>query len=135
MNIAYNMDCMEYMRTLPDKAFELAIIDPPYGIGVDRQGLGEGIGLSPQNNTAAKLRKNRLTGGGKLKDRVLNSSDTSWDFSPPPQEYFTELFRVSKNQVIWGVITFNSRPPEELSAGQRANLPEFFAMGNGMDKF
>ena len=33
MNIAYNMDCMEYMRTLPDKAFDLAVTDPPYGIG------------------------------------------------------------------------------------------------------
>lgn len=32
MNIAYNMDCMEYMRTLPDKAFDLAVVDPPYGI-------------------------------------------------------------------------------------------------------
>ena len=34
MNAAYNMDCMEYMKTLPDKAFELAIVDPPYGIGI-----------------------------------------------------------------------------------------------------
>ena len=110
MNIAYNIDCMEYMRLCPDGAFDLAIVDPPYGIGVDRQNLGEGTGLCPENNTVAKLRKNRLTGGGKLKDRVLNKSDTSWDFSPPPQEYFTELFRVSKNQVIWGGNYFQLPP-------------------------
>ncbi len=35
MNIAYNIDCMEYMKTLPDKAFELAIVDPPYGISIN----------------------------------------------------------------------------------------------------
>ena len=35
MNVAYNMDCMEYMRTLQDKAFDLAVVDPPYGIGDD----------------------------------------------------------------------------------------------------
>ena len=34
MNVAYNVDCMEYMRTLPDKAFDLAVVDPPYGIGI-----------------------------------------------------------------------------------------------------
>lgn len=33
MNVAYNVDCMEYMKALPDKSFELAIVDPPYGIG------------------------------------------------------------------------------------------------------
>lgn len=37
MNVAYNVDCMEYMRTLPDKAFDLAVVDPPYGIGMDGQ--------------------------------------------------------------------------------------------------
>ena len=38
MNIAYNMDCMEYMRTLPDKAFDLAVVDPPYGISITKSG-------------------------------------------------------------------------------------------------
>ena len=39
MNVAYNVDCMEYMRTLQDKAFDLAVVDPPYGIGIDGQKL------------------------------------------------------------------------------------------------
>ena len=56
MNIAYNMDCMEYMRSLPDKAFDLAVVDPPYGIGVDRQSLGAGTGVSPQGRVLEVLR-------------------------------------------------------------------------------
>lgn len=110
MNIAYNMDCMEYMRSLPDKAFDLAVVDPPYGIGVDRQSNGAGTGVSPENNTAAKLKKNRLKGSGKLKNRALNVFDTSWDCSPPGEEYFQELFRVSENQVIWGGNYFHLPP-------------------------
>ena len=80
-----NMDCMEYMKTLPDKAFDLAIVDPPYGIGGDA------------------LHQNRLKkGSGKLKNRVIQTMNSSWDNNPPKQEYFNELFRVSKNQIIWG---------------------------------
>lgn len=43
MNVAYNMDCMEYMRTLPDKAFDLAVVDPPYGIGMDGGIIGGSV--------------------------------------------------------------------------------------------
>lgn len=49
-------------------------------------------------------------GSGKLKNRVLNQSDCSWDYSPPTQEYFDELFRVSKNQIIWGGNYFDLPP-------------------------
>ena len=83
-----NIDCMDYMRTLPDKAFDLAIVDPPYGL--DRKST---------------------QGAGKLKDRQLNKGDISkrWDFAPP-EEYFAELRRVSKNQIIWGGNYFNLGP-------------------------
>lgn len=101
MNAAYNMDCMEAMRTFPDAFFDLAVVDPPYGITVDRMSLGQGTGLSPENNTQ-KILKSRLRGGGKLKDRAINMNDCSWDAKPPTEEYFRELFRVSKEQVIWG---------------------------------
>jgi len=70
----YNMDCMEGMAKYPDKYFELAIVDPPYGISVNKMTLGS----------------------GKYK------SQKTWDLSTPPQEYFNELFRISKNQIIWG---------------------------------
>lgn len=82
MNIAYNMDCMEYMRTLPDKAFELAIVDPPYGIGVDGQ-VGRYDFKKPKHSRKGHTQKD-------------------WDKSIPTKEYFDQLFRVSKNQIIWG---------------------------------
>lgn len=109
MNIAYNRDCMEAMREYPDKYFDLAVVDPPYGITVDKQSLGAGTGLAPEKNTA-HIMKSRLKGGGKLKNRAINAFDTSWDAAPPGPEYFTELFRVSKNQVIWGGNYFQLPP-------------------------
>lgn len=75
----YNTDCMEYMKSIPDKFFELAVVDPPYG-----------------------LDKKSTHGGGKLKDISLNRGNIQkWDIRPN-QEYFDELFRVSRNQIIWG---------------------------------
>lgn len=75
----YNTDCMEYMKSIPDKFFELAVVDPPYG-----------------------LDKKSTDGRGKLKDRSLNRGNIQkWDIRPN-QEYFDELFRVSRNQIIWG---------------------------------
>ena len=79
--IAYNMDCMEYMKTLPDKAFELAITDPPYGIGIDGQKLS--ICKNPKHNRKQHAKKN-------------------WDSAIPDEQYFRELERVSVNQIIWG---------------------------------
>jgi site-specific DNA-methyltransferase (adenine-specific) len=73
-----NMDCMDYMATLPDKAFELAIVDPPYGINI--------------NNNMGRRRG----------DKKSNYAPTIWDRSIPDEKYFDELFRVSENQIIWG---------------------------------
>jgi len=75
-----NMDCMEYMATLPDKHFELAIVDPPYGIGA-----------------GSKKFKN---GSSKSEKPYFRKND--WDINPPTSEYFNEIKRVSKNQIIWG---------------------------------
>lgn len=72
-----NCDCMDYMATLPDNAFELAIVDPPYGIGAS----------------------NRIN---KTKKSVIQYKPKNWDNKTPTQEYFTELFRVSRNQIIFG---------------------------------
>ena len=87
MNQFINGDCMEYMKQMPDKAFELAIVDPPYGL--------------PKESTH---------GRGKLKDRILNNGSLEiWD-KQPPLEYFSEMFRVSANQIIWGGNYFNLPP-------------------------
>lgn len=69
-------DCMEFMATLPDKAFDLAIVDPPYGISASNMTMGSG---------KHKFAKTKV-----------------WDNSIPSSEYFEELFRVSNNQIIWG---------------------------------
>lgn len=81
-SIALNIDCMEYMATLPDNAFDLAIVDPPYG-GNDAIGLKDckTNGKQATSRTEYKLFKNVA----------------------PNQEYFDELKRVSKKQIIWGV--------------------------------
>lgn len=75
-------DCMDYMRGLPDKAFDLAIVDPPYGIDINSSG-----------------RLGHYGGKGK-----------TWDAGIPDDDYFTELFRVSKDQIIWGANYFKMPP-------------------------
>ena len=78
----FNADCMEYMRTLPDKFFDLAIVDPPYGIGAGS--------VSFKN------------GSSKSEKPYFKSKVNDWDKSAPGADYFDLLRRVSDNQIIWG---------------------------------
>lgn len=94
MNIAYNMDCMEAMKAMPDKCFDLAVVDPPYGIG-------EGDG------------RNHFSRGVLAKPIEYKKF---FDKEPPPVEYFNELQRVSKNQIIWGGNHFADRLPNPASS-------------------
>lgn len=89
MNVAYNMDCMEYMSNVPDKYFDLAVVDPPYGIGVMGMGFTKSGAVQLPGRVKAKRRDYR--------------KNTQWD-NRPGKNYFEELFRVSKNQIIWGAI-------------------------------
>lgn len=103
------------MARYPDGYFELAIVDPPYGINAAKMAMGQNLsrsdGWNRDESTAVKVRKGRLnSGGGKLKNRLLNRSDIEWDSSVPSPEYFAELFRVSKNQIIWGGNYFDLPP-------------------------
>lgn len=82
LNQLYNMDCMTAMREIPDKFFELAICDPPYGIGIDGQKLNINK-KNPKHTRKEHTRKN-------------------WDDAIPPEKYFRELERISVNQVLWG---------------------------------
>ena len=72
-----NCDNMELMAQYPDKYFDLAIVDPPYGIGANKMTLGNG-------------------------KRKIYRGENDWDKTIPPDEYWSELFRVSKNQIVWG---------------------------------
>lgn len=111
-SLTFNMDCMEAMKEFPDKFFDLAVVDPPYGINADMFNNGGGAKKDNRKDSPAqRLRKGRLNqGAGKLKNRKLNRSEFSWDNSPPPAEYFEELFRVSKNQIIFGGNYFDLPP-------------------------
>lgn len=126
----FNMDCMEAMRQMPDNAFDLAVVDPPYGIGADNFKNGAGAsknGGKLYQSTAVKM-KNRLnTGSGKLKNRLLNQSDCSWDSEPPQKEYFNELFRVSKNQIIWGGNYFDLPPTRGIIVWDKVQPWENFS--------
>ena len=82
----YNMDCMDGMKLLQDKSIDLAIVDPPYGIGV-RNNMGRRHG-----------------------EKKSEYPKAYWDKEPPPPEYFTELFRVAKHSIIWGGNYFNLPP-------------------------
>ena len=88
------MDCMIGMPAFPDKYFDLAVVDPPYGIGIDKNAQ-EKSGTQP----------------GKCLAPKGNYSYKGWDKSAPDAEYFTELFRVSKNQIIFGANYFIDRIP------------------------
>ncbi|MGB2833004.1 MAG: DNA methyltransferase [Methylotenera sp.] len=85
MATIHNMDCMELLKNTPDKFYDLAIVDPPYGINVNHS-----IGRRSGN-------------------KASDFKPAVWDSEPPPVEYFNELKRVSKNQVIWGANHFIDR--------------------------
>lgn len=126
----YNCDCLEYMKTLPDKYFELCIADPPYGINATKMGMG---GTKDHRRIARKLykehtEKGRLnSGSGKLKDRVLNRSMIDWDNQVPSKEYFDELFRVSKHQIIWGGNYFDLPPTRGIICWDKCQPWENFS--------
>jgi site-specific DNA-methyltransferase (adenine-specific) len=93
MSLTITNECnMELMSRYPDNYFDLAIVDPPYGIGFgDYERGGQGI---------------------KTKERHTKNGKKNWDNAIPTKEYFTELFRVSKNQIIWGGNYFPLEPTQ-----------------------
>jgi site-specific DNA-methyltransferase (adenine-specific) len=102
-----NEDCMEGMARYPDKYFDLAIVDPPYGI---HESLYVGSGFMKNNPQRMRYR------------------DKQWDTKTPDKEYFIELNRVSKNQIIWGGNYFELKPSKAIIAWvkpQMKNHPNF----------
>ena len=84
------MDCMEAMKEMSDNQFDLAIVDPPYGIGADKA-----------QNKAAERRK-KANGKNKSGRGWREYKLTNWDKDIPSPDYFKQLFRISKNQIVWG---------------------------------
>lgn len=96
----YNMDCVEAMRQMPDKCFDLAVVDPPYGISINHN-MGR-----RKINKPSKYKK------------------VDWDSAPPVDEYFDELFRVSKNQIIWGANYFHMPPTKCFIVWRKQQISE-----------
>ena len=146
MNIAYNADCLAAMREMPDNAFDLAVVDPPYGDAggdlptrrdsendstdtarrIPRQDLRRGGG----RHLTSGRRKGQGTPnwwnvGGEIRKKII-----AWDVAPK-QEYFDELFRVSRSQIIWGGNYFNLPPTRCFLVWRKTNVPlEGFSMAS-----
>jgi site-specific DNA-methyltransferase (adenine-specific) len=85
-----NKDCMEIMKGYSDKYFDLAVVDPPYGIGADIKNNGK---------NSDRHEKTALA-------KINTYNHTKWDSNIPNQDYFNELFRISNNQIIFGANYF-----------------------------
>ena len=86
MNVVHLCDCMDIMRNMSDKSVDLCITDPPYGIDAGTYGCGS-------------------------RERKYDRSNAhNWDSAPPTQKYWDELFRISKNQIIWGMNNYTLPP-------------------------
>lgn len=93
------MDCMEGMKHFPDNYFDLAIVDPPYGL-------------------------KRFKHGGSVINKY-GEADRQWNNTKPTSEYFAELFRVSKNQIIWGGNNFDLPTSEYFIIWDKVNPQNF----------
>src|SRR5690554_311379 len=106
---AFLMDCMEGMKTTPDNYYDLAVVDPPYGIGFSDYERG--------------------SSGIKVKERYTKTGKKDWDKGIPTPEYFEQLFRVSKNCIIWGGNYFDLPPTQCFIFWYKQNPVPNFADG------
>lgn len=124
VSIAENRDCMEAMREFPDNFFDLAVVDPPYGAGemVNSDKSGGGIG----NASADGLTPTVARTGGKWAAK-FGKKIIAWDLAPG-KDYFDELFRVSRNQIIWGGNYFSLPGSRCFLVWDKIGIPENFTM-------
>lgn len=139
-SVVLNCDCMEYMRTLPDNAFDLAVVDPPYG-----DALASESGGGYWNRFGGRFDKYKSTTYTAVaeqerereRERVDRTGGTwaekygkkiiAWDVAPG-QDYFDELFRVSRNQIVWGGNYFRLPPTRCFLIWRKLTISETFSM-------
>lgn len=97
-------DCMDYMATLEDNAFDLAIVDPPYNL----QRFKNGIGKNDRHTVKTK-------------------EDALWNNNAPTAEYWEQLFRISANQIVWGANNFTMPPSEYFCVWNKKQTVDNFA--------
>ena len=108
----YQRDCLEAMKEMPDNSYELAIVDPPYGIDVAND--------SRFGNK-----------GSKAATKTKDYTKKDWDKGVPTKDYFNQLFRVSRNQIIWGI---NYYPFDFLTGGRlfwSKDVPQNYTKSKG----
>lgn len=146
-NRAFHADCMELLKKLPDKCFELAIVDPPYGgsqsVNVEREREGEtarsALSFGEDADASAGCLTDTMSAGGIFSSEITaertggtwaakyGNAAESWDVAPSA-EYFTELARVSKSQIIWGGNYFGLPPTRCFIVWDKKNIGEDFSM-------
>lgn len=132
-----NADCVEGMKAFPDNYFDLAITDPPYGAGFTEGGGCQGwfskYHQQPELTTNKRLRFHgsnvnpndqwyKYTHDEEGNEKIIN-----WDVAPD-KTYFDELFRVSKNQIIWGGNYFDLPPTRCFLVWKKLTISESFSM-------
>ena len=139
LNRLYHMDCMEGMKQFPDGYFELAVVDPPYGVGVITYTPGERISapggyIDKYDVTMASFGSKTAARGQAVHDVEYSklSKNTKRGFGDfnevPPPAYFRELFRVSKNQLIFGGNYFLLPPSRGIAIYRKTNVPFNFSL-------
>lgn len=106
MNVSYNVDCMAAMREMPDKCFDLAVVDPPYFSGPEKRGY---------------------YGSKESKIGVHRDYPISPTWKIPGEEYFSELIRVSKNYIVWGCNYFDFHFPPGRIVWDKCNAESSFS--------
>jgi site-specific DNA-methyltransferase (adenine-specific) len=102
-------DCMDLMAECEDKSFDLAVVDPPFGL--------KRLSISENNSSNSKNRKSLA---------AIVSSANKWNHKKPDDNYFKELFRISKNQIIWGANNFMLPPSEYFCIwNKQQTVPNF----------
>lgn len=141
-----NADCMDILKELPNKCVDLLLTDPPYGGGgICGKAVQGGVLAAGLTNTisvcrtggkwATKYQKGvhfdkahrQNKPGGKWKNYEMGGDIRHWDFAPD-QTYFDEMFRVSKEQVIWGGNYFNLPPTRCFNIWKKLTISEKFTM-------
>ena len=101
----HNVDCLPFMKQCEDNQFDLAIVDPPYGIERFKK---------PSGTTRFKSSK------------LMQEEGLTWD-KKPSKEYWSELFRISKNQIVWGANNFEMPPSEYFCIWNKKQTVDNFA--------
>ena len=142
-----NRDCMDGMKQYPDKFFDLAIVDPPYGAGFTEGGGCQGWFSKYHQTDSQSVQVEREREREREREQQYNrfgSKDSrferykredgesskkiiAWDVAPD-QTYFNELFRVSRNQIIWGGNYFSLPPTRCFLIWRKLTISESFTM-------